>query len=184
MNTPSQTIARYLAGKDGNRPAQFDHCFTPQATVHMVSNSDAVSFPDKMQGRQSIAKSIVRDFSSTYEDIYTFCLSAKPNPNVAQFSCPWVVAMTAKDDQSARLGWGQYDWQFDSQQNGLCSALTIHIDEMLVLRNDSASVISHWADQLPYPWCTANEMQVRPLALPANDQLQEWITRLAQAGSP
>ena len=181
MQTPEQIIRHYIAGKDGNRPALFDQCFSEQAALQMESNTDAVSFPAKMLGREAIALNIASEFARTYENIFTFCIGAKPADHLLEFSCPWVVAMTVKDDHTGRLGWGQYQWHFDPDSEGLCCALTICIQEMLVVQPKDASQLVRATSALPYPWVqTTDLLTLTNLEIAQAEPLQQWLTNLNQ----
>lgn len=181
MNTPEQIIYRYLAGKDANRPAQFDHCFSEHAKVQIRSGTDAVSLPGSLNGRDEISQALARDFARTYENIFTFCVGQKPAPHLQAFNCPWIVAMTVKDDQTGRLGWGHYQWQFKPQEAGLCSELIIRIDNMLILPRDDGPRLIRWAMALPYPWCTDNDL-ANPLSATSAtvEPFNRWVSQIGR----
>jgi hypothetical protein len=95
---------------------------------------------------------LVRDFATKYENVYTFCL-AKPVPDSGRsFSCPWLVGMSTKADNSVRVGCGTYDWRFDA--SGKVEELSIQIEKMEVLTPDTRSAVMSWLAGIDYPWCT------------------------------
>jgi hypothetical protein len=129
--------------------------FCESATLQIVVQTGAISFPPKCQGLEQIADALVRSFCRTYDNVYTFCL----DPPAADFSgdglrCRWLVGMTAKADGAPRVGCGRYDWRF-APDSGLAESLVITIEAMQVLAAADAGPILLWLAGLPYPWCSA-----------------------------
>jgi hypothetical protein len=147
-------IVAYIRAKDENRPYLIKRAFAEAATLNMIVNTEAISFPPGATGREAIADVLVRGFGHTYENVRTFCLSSPPEPTCTVFSCDWLVGMSMKENRAVRVGCGQYDWTFQSQSPHLAERLTITIDVMQLLSSDSLFSVMDWLDQLPYPWCS------------------------------
>src|SRR5579864_3333912 len=97
MATPSDVICAYIYAKDRNRPHMLTRAFAPTAVVDVVARTPTISFPSGMTGIDAIADVFVRRFAMTYENVYTFCLSAPPSDDSMAFSCDWLVAMSEKE---------------------------------------------------------------------------------------
>jgi hypothetical protein len=152
-------IATYFQGKDENRPHLMARAFAPNAVLEMVVNTGAISFPAVATGVEAIADTLSRKFGQTYENVYTFSLQRPPaEAGLKQFSCDWMVGMTAKEGGQARVGCGRYDWQFQSEEPFLVARLKITIDEMQVLPAECASEIVEWVANLPRFWCTPQQV--------------------------
>ena len=93
MPTPTESITGYIRAKDSNRPHLLDAVFAADATVQMHVQTDAISFPSSLQGRDAIADTLVRRFNQTYENIYTLCIGEPPEADAQIYSCDWFVAM-------------------------------------------------------------------------------------------
>ena len=156
MHTPADSITAYILAKDGNRPHRLAEAFTPDATLTMRVNTDAISFPPLTNGREAIAQTLVRSFNQTYENVYTLCLDAPPAADAASYSCRWLVAMSEKDGGAVRVGCGRYAWLF-APNDGRARALTIAIEAMEVLPPDALTQVMAWVARLPYPWCSMQD---------------------------
>lgn len=177
MNTAQRSIQQYIRAKDSNRPHLLDQAFMPAAILDMVVRTGSISFPDHLEGRTAIGDVLVTRFGQTFENVYTFCLSAPPPANVEAFQCRWLVAMSDKNSGEARVGCGLYDWQFD-QQSRLVEGLTITIEHMKTLPATDLPMVMAWASKLDYPWC-------RPEAaidnVPDLAELREVVLYMANA---
>ena len=168
MPGAADTIAAYLRAKDENRPYFMRDAFEEDAELGVIVKSDNIAFPAATLGRNAIMDVLVRDFSSTYENVRTLCLAAAPVGTLDSFTCPWLVAMSVKADGAVRVGWGRYDWTFDRVSSRV-RRLAITIEAMHVLPAQSLDVVAGWTFALPCPWCPAE----RALAtLPPLDILQ------------
>lgn len=156
MQTPPDAILAYLHAKDGNRPHVMAKAFTEDASLQIDVPNGAISFPPVSNGREAITEVLVRRFAQSYENVYTFCLSAPPALQDQVFTCNWLVAMTEKDSWAVRVGYGSYDWQF-SPTSGLVRSLVVRIDNMLSLPPDCAEPVLQWVSGLPYPWCSPGQ---------------------------
>jgi len=158
MPTTSQCIATYLRAKDENRPHLMKFAFAETATLETIVETSAISFPPLTQGLNKIAQVLVRDFVNTYENIYTFCFAdSPPKGQTGNHTCRWLVGMSDKASGSVRVGCGQYDWSFQTNQPYLAERLAITIKEMEVLPSDCLQPVIGWLAGLPYPWCPASE---------------------------
>jgi hypothetical protein len=153
MFTEAEAIEAYIRAKDENRPFLMSEAFDEEATLSMVVNSRGISFPPEAHGREAITALLVREFGKTYENVRTLCLSSPPLHGTLQFSCPWLVGMSAKSDGSVRVGCGRYDWTFASYDIPLAKRLTITIDVMQMLSPSTLFEVTDWLFSLPYPWC-------------------------------
>ena len=150
-----EVLRNYFRAKDGNRPHLRREVFCEDATLEVIVNAGAVSFPPLCQGQEQIADVLVRKFGQTFDNVYSFYLG-RPATNAAldDFRCDWLVAMTEKAGGAPRVGCGRYDWHF-AAASGLAEGLVITIEAMQVLSSRHAASILHWVAALPYPWCPA-----------------------------
>jgi hypothetical protein len=176
MSSPSETVATYILAKDGNRPYLMRQAFTGHAELEMVVKTDAISFPSSAQGLHAIEDVLIRRFGLEYENVYTFCLS-RPSETDRQFSCQWLVGMSAKSNGQIRIGCGRYDWYFESKPPCRAERLVITIDVMKIFPAAELVASMNWLSGLSYPWCTAEEA-VRNL--PSIEGLGEIETYLKQ----
>ncbi len=174
MTGPSESILAYIGGKDRNRPHLLVRAFATTAVVEMVVKTSTISFPPVVTGLDAIAEVLVRRFATTYENVYTFCLSAPPNAGSRAFSCDWLVAMSEKEGGAVRVGSGRYDWAF-AAAIGLVERLAITIDVMQRLDRSRLRPIMDWVTALPYPWCPAD---VAAKGAPDMTELSEVMRRL------
>lgn len=177
MASPSDSIRAYIHGKDRNRPHLLSRAFVPTATVGMVVNTPTISFPSEVTGLDAIADVFVRRFASTYENVYTFCLSSPPDDDRRAFSCDWLVAMSEKEGGALRLGSGRYDWSF-APDSRLAERLVITIDVMQKLSSVHLRPVMDWVTAIPYPWCPVDVALTRA---PEIVDLAETIRRLSAA---
>jgi hypothetical protein len=155
MPSPRETVEIYLRAKDENRPYLMERAFAEDAKLEMVVKSGTIAFPPISIGLQTISDVLVRRFAQTYENVHTFCLSAPPPDDQLSFSCNWLVGMSEKDSRSVRVGYGRYDWRFQSQGQRLVDRLAITIERMESLPPSHLASVVEWLSRLPYPWCTA-----------------------------
>ena len=166
-------VEAYVRGKDDNRPDAAARAFASDARLVVRNATTAVAFPDVTDGREAIVDVLVARFGRLYTNVRTFCLD-RPPPGASAFSCDWLVGMTARDDASARVGAGRYDWTFRAS-DGCATALTITIDAMEILPPALAPAILAWLRTLEYPWTSA--AQVADTA-PGIEQLAPVLARL------
>jgi hypothetical protein len=156
VSCAAQAMDNYLRAKDGNRPHWMAHAFASDAQLAMVVQTNAISFPAACHGRDAITETLVRRFGQTYENVYTFYLSAAPVQTAIDFQCRWLVVMTEKASGAVRVGCGHYDWKFDTDSH-LATHLTITIEAMHLLDAAYQEPVMAWASGLPYPWCTGQQ---------------------------
>ena len=149
----AQAIVAYIRAKDENRPYLMEHAFDRDAALAMVVKSDAISFPPITHGREAITQVLVRDFGRTYENVRTLCLCSPPESIETNFSCRWLVGMSAKDGGAVRVGCGLYNWSFRTEAPRVAKRLEITIDVMQILTANNLSAVTSWLFALPYPWC-------------------------------
>lgn len=158
MPSPLEAISTYFRAKDGNRPFLMRHAFAQDARLEMVVKTDAISFPSTANGLPELEEILVRRFATAFENVYTFGLRQPTPSDQHRFTCPWLVAMSARSDGGLRVGSGLYDWQFSSDANCLVEKLVITIDVMEVLPARELASIMGWITALPYPWCRPGEV--------------------------
>jgi hypothetical protein len=159
MPTPAQAIENYILSKDGNRPHLLRQAFASDATLHMQVKTGAISFPPDVQGRTAIGQVLVRQFGQSYENVYTFCLGAPPADEATSHQCKWLVGMSDKATGALRFGCGLYHWRFGA---GLTTHLEITIEQMLICPAAKLEPVMDWLQQLPYPWCPADQLLSAP----------------------
>ncbi|MGH1485803.1 MAG: hypothetical protein ACRBCI_06235 [Cellvibrionaceae bacterium] len=174
-------ITRYIEAKDSNRPYLMASVFSETAILKMAVNSDSISFPSDTLGLTAISDLLSRKFNQQYENIYTFCLTDSFVKENNTLSCQWWVGMTDKESKDIKVGYGQYDWIFDSaESDNIVSSkkvtqLTITIDNMIVLSPNFTHKVIDWLKELPYPFC---ESDIFLKTMPAINEL-EAIRKLA-----
>ena len=124
------------------------------ATLDVVVNRGAISFPPHSVGLDSITDVLVRRFAQVYENVHTLCLATPPRKDAIHFYCDWLVGMSEKDSRRVRIGYGRYDWTFQSRPPRLTERLTITIDQMESLAPACLAPVMSWLAGLPHPWCT------------------------------
>jgi len=150
-----RAIKTYILAKDGNRPFLMPQAFADDCKLEMIVHTDAITFPSTAEGLQAISDTLVSRFAAEYENVFTFCLT-RPTPAAREnFTCPWLVGMSARRDQAVRVGCGHYDWHFDDALR--VRKLIIRIDVMNVLPASTTGPVFAWLSALPYPWCTRQQ---------------------------
>lgn len=149
-------LQTYFKAKDENRPYFMADAFERDAVVEMSVQTDAISFPARMEGIEAIADGLVRKFGATYENVHSFYLEKYPGEAGDAYVCDWLVAMSDKESGKVRVGCGRYDWHFVRRDRWLVDRLHISIAAMVVLPGQELDPVMGWATRLPYPW-TGNE---------------------------
>ncbi|MEH6579588.1 MAG: hypothetical protein V7731_21230 [Amphritea sp.] len=157
-NIHANIVRSYIRAKDENRPHLMGKVFTDSATLEMVLNTDNISFPAITSGVEAITDVLVRQFSQTYENVYTYCLLDSSENSKDELSFRWLVGMNERESGSVRVGCGRYNWHFNNQAYTLVDHLIITIEEMAVLPPESIGQIMDWFDTLPYPYCESKMM--------------------------
>ncbi len=158
MPSPLEVVSTYFHAKDGNRPFLMRHAFTEDAQLEMVVKTDAISFPSTASGLPELEEVLVRRIANDFENVYSFGLRQPAEANRRDFTCPWLVAMSARSDGALRVGSGRYDWRFSSDAKGLVEKLVITIDVMEILPATELGSVMGWIGALPYPWCRPTEV--------------------------
>ncbi len=158
MPSPIEAVSTYFHAKDGNRPFLMRHAFAEDAQLEMVVKTDAISFPSTASGLAAIEEVLVRRIAADFENVYSFGLAQLTEVHRHRFSCPWLVAMSARSDGAIRVGSGLYDWHFSSSTPSLVEKLVITIDVMQILPANRLDDIMGWVAVLPYPWCRPDEV--------------------------
>jgi hypothetical protein len=149
----AEAIVAYIRAKDENRPYLMERAFERDAALAVVAKSDALTFPPLTNGREAITRVLVREFGRTYENVRTLCLCSPPGSSDTNFSCRWLVGMSAKEGGAVFVGCGRYNWLFGTQAPHLAKRLEITIDVMQILATDHLAAVTGWLFALPYPWC-------------------------------
>jgi hypothetical protein len=173
MTLLRQSIETYILAKDGNRPHLMSHAFASDANLVMDVRTAEISFPTTVKGLTGISNTLVSQFAQRYENVYTFCIGTPPGSETT-FRCDWLVCMTEKLSGSARVGFGEYEWDC-RDESGLISNLNITIEEMKTLPCESGNSILAWAAKLPYPWCPRDlPLQTAP-NIPATQEIARHL---------
>lgn len=168
MPSPFDAITTYFHAKDGNRPFLMRRAFAPNVQLEMVVKTEAISFPSTARGLAEVEEVLVRRIATDFENVYSFGLAKPTEVDRQRFSCPWLVAMSARSDGALRVGVGRYDWQFSPDARCLVEKLVITIDVMQVLPPAELDRIIGWVASLPYPWCRPDEVMA---TMPAIEEL-------------
>ena len=178
--TPISTASvmrNYLHAKDENRPVYMAQAFAADAVLKMTLRTPAIAFPPEAHGLDAITETLVRTFSHTYENVFTFYLAHPGSETVlTSYACDWLVGMTDKTTGDVRIGCGRYDWEFQTQPH-LASGLTITIETMLTLPTDTAPAIFGWLTTLPYPWADPQCVTQTAPPIEALAPVMHWIRR-------
>ncbi|MDB4223633.1 hypothetical protein N9850_07645 [Granulosicoccus sp.] len=166
MTSKADAIDNYILGKDCNRPFRLDNAFAESATLKMVVQTESITFPPSLIGREPIADTLVRQFNQQYENIHTICIGARPEIDSEKFSCHWMVVMSEKKSGVLRVGCGHYDWEF-CHSTHLIQDLVITIDFMEFATVPSLAPAMLWVSSLPYPWCDIANIAKNPPNIPA-----------------
>ena len=154
----NKAIEAYINAKDANKPHLIKRAFTDSANLKMSVKTDSISFPADTIGRDAITELLVRNFSQSYENVYTFCVIDSFLSIQTNVRCDWLVCMTERDSGNVRVGVGQYDWGFVNEPNTLANSLLITIEQMLVLPPANYDAVMAWADGLSYPFCGVEQL--------------------------
>ena len=164
-----QLINYYLKAKDRHQPHLMDLAFSEDATLAMKVNTDAIDFPSEVAGRNNITDTLVRNFHEKFDNVYTLCVNDSAVELTNELRCQWLVGMTDVTSGLAKVGHGDYHWQFkhDNDSNTLkVQKLTIIIDDMAELPATTTTPVLSWLDSLPYPWASFTELALSPPNIP------------------
>ena len=101
----SWILRGYFHAKDENRPHLLDNVFAAHANLHMVNKAANIAFPAAAYGREAITEVLVRRFTQSYENIYSFYLD-RPPADATQFSCELAGRHDRKREQErSRRRW-------------------------------------------------------------------------------
>lgn len=184
MNDAAHAILAYLQAKDDNRPYLIASAFRDDARVNMAVRTTSIAFPSEIRGSRDIADVLVRRFNQKHENVHTFCIGQPPAVGQARHSCAWLVVMSQKQDGAVRAGAGRYDWTFDTAGDCRASALTIRVDLMETLADDTLPVVMAWAGALPRPWCTIATLERRLPDVPVLRTLLDHARDIAESIAP
>jgi len=168
-------VNRYIKAKDSNKPHLMSSVFSENAVLEMKVKSDNISFPPNVTGCKQITEILVREFSQSYENIYTICVSDTVEQSSATLNCRWLVGMTETSSGLHKVGFGDYFWLFDATKNVLVSQLTIIIDSMVILPSERQSALMPWLDSLPAPWALSSEILVSMPNIPELSEVRDKL---------
>ena len=178
MQAHSEMIRAYIRAKDENRPYLMQRTFADSVILEMAVETASITFPPLTEGLDAVTQVLVRDFGRTFENVYTFCLTAPPINSDNPFSCDWLVVMSEKESGVVRIGCGLYDWFFQTKKPGLVEKLKIVISIMLVLPPDNLRPVMDWICALPYPWCQGERAAKEMPNIGGLKAVSEYITRV------
>lgn len=174
-NKKINLINQYIKAKDNNKPHLMKYVFSEQARLEMIVQTGNISFPAQVAGLDKITQTLVCEFNTTYENIYTLCLTDTLQQTQNRLKCRWVVCMTDKTSQSLRIGYGNYQWDFENDTSALVHHLAITIENMSILPQSLQSDVLSWFDKQPFPWALSSELQT---TMPDNKLLSETLIPL------
>lgn len=176
--TAENVLRMYIRAKDENRPHLLARVFSETARLEMIVKTGAITFPPVATGVAAITENLVRNFGRTYENVYSFFL-ARPEPgaHADTFACDWLVGMSAKEDGRVRVGFGRYDWHFQSDEPHLADRLVITIEAMQVLSSAYLEPVFRWLTALPYPWGSAERILTAAPAIPDLEPIRRYVGR-------
>ena len=173
----ARLVETYVRAKDENRPHLITDVFAADARLELNVRAGSIAFPPVSTGAVAITDVLVRQFAQVWENVYTFCLERPDDDLSRTFSCPWLVAMTAKADGTVRVGGGRYDWRRQTRAPFLVDRLVITIDAMQALPAPAAGPVLDWIVRLPYPWCPAD---LARSSMPRLERLDPVATALSR----
>jgi hypothetical protein len=176
MNNNKILVSQYIKAKDNNKPHLMKSVFSRHARLEMIVQTGNISFPAKVTGVDKITQTLVCEFNTTYENIYTLCLTDTLQQIQNQLNCRWIVCMTEKTSGSLRLGYGDYQWSFENA-SGLANHLVITIEHMIILPQALQPEVLACFESLPYPWALSSELQA---AMPDVELLTDTLLPLYQ----
>ena len=165
--TPETVLRGYFRAKDENRPHLLEDVFTADAELVVRNQSANIAFPAVTRGRHAIAEVLVRAFTLSYENIYSFYLG-RPAAALREFTCPWLVGMSERASGHVRVGCGTYEWEFEPHAPHMASRLVIAIEVMQILPPAESESVFAWLRALNYPWSSPHAALH---GLPGNDAL-------------
>lgn len=176
--TFEKLIHIYIRAKDENRPHLLALAFSPDAVLEMTVKASTIEFPPVTNGLTSIT-GVLSKFSRTYENIYTFCLARPWLATVEDphYSFDWLVGMSEKESGNVFVGSGRYDW-YRSNSTGLIDQLNITIEAMQALPGECLNPVLDWFAEIPYPWCTSNEITKNVPDIDVLEPVIKYINRI------
>lgn len=158
-----QLVSLYVRAKDRHQPHLMALTFEEDATLRMVVNTDAITFPPEAAGLENITGTLVNDFHARFNNVYTFCINESEVEFTNELRCTWLVGMTDSETGALRIGCGEYHWEFNKRKSNdefRVRQLVIVINSMIVLPAESALVVLPWLDTLPHPWISLSDLSV------------------------
>ena len=149
--TPEAVLRGYFHAKDENRPHLLEDVFASNAELVIHNQSANIAFPAFTQGRSAIAEVLVRSFTLSNENVYSFYLG-RPPLAVREFTCPWLVGMSERSSGNIRVGCGTYEWSFEQHAPNMAIRLVVTIEAMQVLPIAECAQVFEWLRTLNYPW--------------------------------
>ncbi|OMH33894.1 hypothetical protein [Motiliproteus sp. MSK22-1] len=164
--THKALVRNYIHAKDENRPHLMKNVFSDSAILKMELKTENISFPSEVVGLDAITDVLVRNFSGSYENVYTYCLTDSLEDYDQELFCKWLVVMNDKENGDVRIGCGRYHWHFVGDSSSRVSQLIISIEHMAVLPAETQSLMFAGLSRLPYPWCDLNSvLEFIPLSI-------------------
>lgn len=146
-------LDRYIIGKDQDRHPILEAIYDTAAEVEFEINSDAISFPSKINGNKAIAKILSADFNRQYEKVKTYYLSKAFSDKNKIREQPWLVVMKEIGRDLTRIGTGHYTWIFTDRGGDLkIIKHRIYIHAMLEIHDIQSRQLEEIQAKLDYPW--------------------------------
>ena len=152
-NNAIYLLEQYVVGKDQNNYQILERIYDKDAEVEFEINTDSITFPTRITGNTSIAKTLSKDFNKKYEKVRTYYLSKTISEKNSIKQQPWLVVMKEYGKALTRIGTGYYNWKF-IEKNNLFTIIhhKIYIHEMLEINDVESKQLAEIQAMLKYPW--------------------------------
>lgn len=155
-STSKNILEQYVLGKDKDQYHILETIFAETAEVEFQISSDKISFPEKIQGNNDIARILSKDFNKKYENVRTYYLEDVEQDTESVVNQPWLVVMKEIGRDVTRVGTGYYNWRLNKTESGLkVSKLKIYIHEMLEVFDEKSIILTEIQGEIEYPWSTS-----------------------------
>lgn len=153
-------LNRYMSGKDTVDNEILKSSFSDGAVVTFDIDADGIIFPEKIVGKEEIARTMFGDFHNTFSDIKSYYVTgAKEDIKLDSVSSQkWVVTMRERSTGRTRVGFGYYDWVFSGDNEKLVESVHITIKRMISFNDDDDWLGTAQSFLSGYPWASKKEI--------------------------
>jgi len=168
----------YTEAKDLTLPHLVPQIYARDAVLTYSIATDTISFPQRVEGRDGIAKTLVVDFGAKFSRCKTYYIcAAPPREGDEMVLLPWLVVMRETEAACLRFGRGYYRWSFGQRGGeGLrVTAMHIHIERMDVIEDAGGELLEATQSGLPYPWLPPSVLRSQYEALAQSDPALAFV---------